>query len=206
MEIAPGVVRRSVVGEDDAPGILDIIAPVEQLDRGEPQPFLVDVRGVRGKGSRGLATNFGDMPDIPCEPEEMIAEEHWSHHHVLREMTATPVAVIVDEHVSRMEVVDPLFLHGPFHRVGNGSHHRWGVVLLGNQVAVAIEENRGEIETLIEDRRVGRLQHDQRHLGGNVGQGVVDDVERNCVDRHRELLEPHRQSGSSTNTQVQETI
>ena len=106
-----------------------------------------------------------------------------------------------------MEMLDPLFLHGPFHRVGNSAHHRGRVVLLGDQVAVAIEEDRREIETLIEDRRVGRLQHDQRHLGGDIGQGIVDDVERNRVDRHRELLDPVAIAGvTSPYTQVQETI
>ena len=188
VEIAPGVVRRAMVGEDDAPDVLDVLAAVDQLHRGQTQPLLVDVGRVGGEGARRLAADLGDVTDVAGEAEELIADEHRPHHHVLGEMAAAAVAVVVDEDVAGMEVLDPLLLHRPFHRVRDGAHHRGGVVLLGDEVAVAIEEDGGEVEPLVEDRRVGRLQHDQRHLGGDVGQGVVDDVERDGVNRHGPLL------------------
>ena len=75
VEIAPGVVRRAVVGEDDPPDVLDVLAAVDQLDRREAQPFLVDVGRVGGEGARGLAADLGDVPDVAGEPEEVVADE-----------------------------------------------------------------------------------------------------------------------------------
>src|SRR5215212_3219331 len=190
MEITPGVVRGAMICKHDAPHILDVLAPIEKLHWWQTQTFLVDVRGVGGEGSRSFAANLGDMSDVSCETEEVIANEHRPHHHVLGEMAASSVAVVVDEDVPGIEMLDPFFLDGPFHRVRNSAHHRGRVVLLGDEITVAIKEDRREVETFIEDRGIGRLQHDQRHLGGDIGQGIVDDVERNGINHPRNPLHP----------------
>ncbi len=185
VKIAPGVARGAVVGEDDAPDIFHMLAPAHDLGGRKPQPFLIDIGRIGGERPGRLAADLGHMPDVAGKAEEHIVHEERAHHHVLRQVAPAPVAVVVDQHIAGMQRVEAFFIDGPLHRVRDRAHHRRGVVLLGNQIAVAVQEHRAEIEPFVEDRRIRRLQHHQRHLGRDVGERVMDDVQRYRIEsRH----------------------
>jgi hypothetical protein len=88
----------------------------------------------------------------------------------------------VNQHIAGMERAEPFFVDGPLHRVRHRAHHGRGVVLFGDEVTVAVKQDGTEVQPFIEDGRVGRLQHHQRHFGGDVGKRVMDDIQRNGIE------------------------
>ena len=138
MEVSPRVLRRAVVGEDDPPDLLVVSAALEELHRRQAEPLLVDVGGVRGEAAWRLAANLGDVPDVAGEAEELVLTEDRHHRHVFGEVALPSVGVVVDNDVPRLEELLAELLERPAHRVGDRAHHRGRVVLLGDQVALAV--------------------------------------------------------------------
>ena len=106
------------------------------------------------------------------------------------------VRVVVDDDVAGLEELLAELLERPAHGVRDRAHHRRRVVLLGDQVALAVEQDGREVEALVEDRRVRRLHHHERHLGGDVREArCAGRAGRRCRARASSSSRGRRSSG-----------
>ena len=149
--------------------MLVVLAALDELDRRQPQALLVDVGRVGGEAARRLAADLGQVADVAGERRPARRRGRSASSSCARacgscrgtgrcgrrrrraRRSSSPSSSSVQRTVLR-----------------DRAHHRRRVVLLGDQVALAVEQHGREVEPLVEDRRVRRLHHHERHLGGDV--------------------------------------
>ena len=171
-----------MVREQDAPHVAHVLAACHQPDRGKSQALLEDVDRVGCERAHRHAPDLGDVGDDPREPHERALVEDGLDERVLGKVGAAVVGVVRDDHVARVERVPADLLEQPAHAEERG-RDQGGVHLgLGDQLPLGVEEHAGEVEPLVEDRRVGRPPHRRGHLAADRPEGVVDHGERDLVE------------------------
>ena len=185
VKVAPRRARRAVVGEDDLPEVVDVLAAAHDLHRRQPQTLLVDLAGVGGESAHRLAADLGEVGDVADEAVQLATVVHRLDHRVLGQVAAAAVGIVVHHHVAGGEVLQPHLGDGPLHGVEDRPDLGRAELGVGDHLRVAVEHHAGEVETLIEDRGVGGLHHRQPHLAAGVDQVVVDDGEGDAVQRLR---------------------
>ena len=100
VEVAPGVARRAVVGEDDPPDVCSLYSPRSiSFTGGRRRPSWYTSVASEAKLPGRLAADLGDVADVAGEADELVAEEDRPHHHVLGQVAAAAVGVVVDDDV-----------------------------------------------------------------------------------------------------------
>ena len=186
--VAPGRLRRAVVGQDDPPDVLHVLAAVHDLQRRQAQPLLIDLGGVGGEGAGRHAADLADVGDVADEPPGLALVEDGFHHQVLGHVALTAVGIVVDEDVAGTEGIEPDLVEHPLHRVLAGAEHRRAELRLPDEIAAGVEDHAGEVEPLIEDGRVAGPHHRGAHLAADVDERVVDDAQRHRIDLLDALL------------------
>ena len=153
VKVAPRGTRRAVVGEDDLPDVVDVLAAAHDLHRRQPQALLVDLARVRGESSHRLAADLGKVGDVADEAVQLAAVVHRLDHGVLGQVAAAAVGVVVHHHVAgggsfRKSHLGDRPLHGVEDRPDLG-RAKLGV---GDHLRVAVEHHAGEVQPLVEDR------------------------------------------------------
>ena len=149
--VAPGRLRGAVVGQDDPPDVLHVLAAVHDLQRRQAQTLLVDLGGIGGEGSGGHAPDLSDVGDVADEPPGLALMKDRFHHQVLGHVALTAIGIVVDEDVTGTEGIESDLVQHPLHGVLAGAEHRRAELRLPDQIAAEIEEHAGEIEPFIED-------------------------------------------------------
>src|SRR6185437_478055 len=158
-------------------------ALVDDLHRWQPQSLLIDFLGVGREPADGLSSDLRYVRDVRYKAVELAAEEHGLYDCVFRHMAAAPIGIVVHDDVARLEAVNSELVEGPFHRVKNGADLRRTEFGVGDHLAVAIEDDAGKIQPLVEDRRVGGLHHRHAHFPARVDQEVVENGQPDAVER-----------------------
>ena len=192
VKVAPRGARRAVVGEDDLPDVVDVLAAAHDLHRRQPQTLLIDLAGVGGESADCLAADLGEVGDVADEPVQLAAVVHWLDHGVLGQVAAAAVGIVVYHHVAGAEVLRSHLGDRPLHGVEDRPDLGRAELGVGDHLRVAVEHHAGEVQPLVEDRGVGGLHHRQPHLAAGVDQVVVDDGEGDAVQglRHRAMPPP----------------
>src|SRR5579864_3053321 len=100
MEIAPRVARRSMIRKDHSPHVTIVCTRLHELDRWESKSFLIHVCRIRGKTSWCHSANLRDVTNVPGETDQFLIVEDGLHHHVFRQMTVSPIRIVVDDNVA----------------------------------------------------------------------------------------------------------
>ncbi len=77
------------------------LAPVEQAERRDPDPLLVDLRRVRTVAAGGVATDVGLVADAHRPADEPLAEEDGLEEVEIRQVRAALVRVVEQVDVAR---------------------------------------------------------------------------------------------------------
>jgi hypothetical protein len=93
--------------------------------------------------------------------------------------------VVMNDHIAFAERVERDFLRDRLHNERHATDHGRAELGAGEEVAVAIRQRAREVETLIENRRVGGLHHGDAHLAAYGHHGAVDDVHRDNITAGR---------------------
>ena len=166
-----------------------LVAPAAlvEFERRDAEPFLIDLGRVRGVGARHAAADIGlvahragprDRGVVRAGLEDRFEDEY------VRQMHAALERIVQDEHVAGINLPRECRLHR-----GDRGRHRAQMPGQGqplrDQHAVAVEQRRRIIHVVLEDARIGRAKHGQRHLVGDPEQRVFEQFELDRVTDHR---------------------
>ena len=149
---------------------------------GKQQAFLKDLRRVTGKPARRLGSRLGHMGHVGHEAEELALMKDRLQHHVLRHVTGTAIGIVVENNVARLEGLDAELVECPGDGEFDGADLRGAELRLRQHLARGVEDDAGEIERLVEDRRIARLHHRHAHVATGRGQEVIDHGQRDRIE------------------------
>ena len=179
-------------------------AALVEFQRRDAQPFLVDLGRIRRVRARHPAADIGLVAhrtgpgDGFFIPEDRLEDEDVGQVHAALER------IVQDEHVAGINLPRECRLHR-----GDRGRHRAQMPGQGqplrDQHAVAVEQRRRIIHVVLEDARIGRAKHGQRHLVGDPEQRVFEQFELDRVTDHRATSawrfrlqrRPHRQASAT---------
>ena len=182
LQVAVGHPRRAHVGHDDVPDGLHVLAALDDLQRRDAQPLLEDLGGVAGETAGHLAAHLGHVPDARHEGHQLVVVEDGLDDAVLGEVTATPERVVVEDHVLGVEVLGADLVDRPLDDEEDGAELRRAELGLRDHLAARVEDGAGEVQPLVEQRRVGRVAHGDAHLARRGDQEVVGHLQGDLVD------------------------
>ena len=174
--------RRADVGHDDVPDGLDVLAPLDDLQRRDAQALLEDLRGVAGEAARHLAADLGHVPDAGGEGDQLAVTEDGLDDAVLGQVAAAAEGVVVEHDVARTEVLLADLEDRPLDDEDDRTEVGRAELGLGDHLALGVEDRAREVEPLVEERRIRRVAHRDAHLARRRDEVVVDDLERHLVD------------------------
>ena len=184
-EVAERHPRRAVVGEDDLPDVVDVLAAPLDLHGRQQQALLVDLGRVAGEAARRLRPDLGHVRDVRDEGDDLALPEDRLQQHVLGHVARAAVGIVVEDDVALLEGVEAELLDRPLDRELDRADLRRAELGLREHVALRVEDDAREVERLVEDRRVGRRHHRHAHVAAAARQVVVDDRQRDRVERRR---------------------
>ena len=183
--------RRAHVGEQQLPDLVDVHSFLLDLDWRHADAFVEDLGRLAGERARHHAADLGDVADAHREAEKLAVDEEWLEEGVLRTVQAAPVGVVVQDDVAVLDRVERDLLGAGLDQERHAADHRRAELGAGDHVALVVGERAGEIEPLVEDRRVGRLHEQDAHLAAERHHRRIDDVHGHHVHRaapHRTVL------------------
>ena len=108
--------RRAVVGEDDLPDVVDVLAARLIFTGGRRRPSWKTSVASPREAARRLAADLRQVPDVGDEGEELALVEDRLEQHVLGDVPGAAVRVVVEDDVARLERVDAELLERPRRR------------------------------------------------------------------------------------------
>ena len=181
-EVAERDPRRAVVGEDDLPDVVDVLAAPLDLHGRQEQALLEDLGRVAGEAAGRLGADLRHVRDVRDEGDELALPEHRLQQHVLGHVAGAAVRVVVQDDVALVERVEPELLDRPLDGELDRADLRGAELGLREHVARRVEDDAREVERLVEDRRVGRRHHRHAHVAAAARQVVVDHRERDRIE------------------------
>ena len=104
-------------------------------------------------------------------------------HQVLGHVAAAAVRIVVNDHVPRFERFTAQLRDRPLDGMADGTDLGGASFSLRKHNAVGIEDRAREVARFIEDRGVRRPDHRARHLAAGIDHVIVDDRQRDAVQR-----------------------
>ena len=181
-QIAIVVTRRSNVREEQLPDFLDILAAALDFDRRHANALMEDLRRLAGEGARHHAADLLQVADRHRETHDFVVDEDRLNKGVLGAMQAAAIGIVVADHIAGLERIEWDLFHAASHQQRHAADHRRAEFCLRDHLAVRARQRTGEVERLVEDRRVGRLHQHDAHLAANRGHGGIDDRHGHHVD------------------------
>ena len=182
-QVAPALVGRPDVGEQEVEDVLVQPAAGIELERRDDQAFLEELGG-QGHGARGHAADVGVVGPIGDEESQPAADEDGGDAGDVGQVGAAAVGIVEDDEVALFEG------HGFERRPdgqGHGAQVDRDVRALGQGAAVAGEGGAGEILAFLDVGGEGRPAQDGGHLLGDGDEDVLEELELDRVDfLHRE--------------------
>ena len=137
---------------------------------------MEDLGRLAGEGARHHAADLGDVADADREAQQLAVNEERLEEGVLRTVQAAPIGIVVEDDVAVLDRVERDFLRAGLDQQRHAADHRGAELGAGDHVALIVGERAGEIEPLVEDRRVGRLHQQNAHLAADRHHRRIDDV------------------------------
>ena len=181
-QVAVVVAGGADVREQQLPDLLHVLAAALDLDRGHADALVEDLGRLAGEGARHHAADLLQMADGHGEAHELVIDEDRLDQRVLGAVQAAAVGVVVADHVAGLEGLQRDLLDAAAHQQRHAADHRGAVLGLRDHLAFGAREGAGEVQRLVEDRRVRRLHQHDAHLAADRGHGGIDDRHGDHVD------------------------
>ena len=185
-DVLVGIARRPVAGAEQGPHLgLEEAAVADQQHIVDQHPLLLHAAAHGGHGARrdpadvGMVTPGGDEGEARARP----VEHRHDHGHVGQVRAAV---------VGRIQHVDVAGPHPPpvgpprrHHRpdaVAHGAQMHRHVRRIGDQGAVPVEQGAGEVQSLLDVHRIGRVLQSDAHLLGDGHEQVVEQLQADGIE------------------------
>ena len=182
-QIAVVLARRAAVGEQQLPDLVDVLARLLDLDRRHAQALVEDLGRLAAEGARHHAADLGDVADADREALELAVDEERLEEGVLGAVQAAAVGIVVEDDVAVLKGLERDLLGAGLDQERHAADHRRAELGAGDHVALGVGERAGEVEALVEDRRVGRLHQKDAHLAADRHHGGIEDLHQHHVGR-----------------------
>ena len=179
--VAVVVTRRADVREQQLPHLVHVLALLLDLDRGDAQALVEDLRRLAGEAARHHAADLGHMADRHRIAHEPAVHEDGREEGVLRRVQAAPVGVVVHDDIALVHGLVRHLADAGLDEERHAADLRRAVVGDRDHVAVGVGDGAAEVERFVEDRRIGRLHHGDPHLPADGEHRRFDDVHRDDV-------------------------
>ena len=163
-QVAVVVAGGADVREEQLPHLLHVFAAAHDLDRGYTHSFLENLGRLTREGARHHAADLLQMADGHGEAHDFVIDEDRLDQRVLGAMQATAVGVVVADHVAGLEGLQRDLLDAASHQQRHPADHRGAIFRLRDHLALGARERAGEVQRLVEDRRIRRLHQHDAHL------------------------------------------
>ena len=186
LDVADALVGDADVRQDDRQDLVVDRAALVELDRRQPQTFLLDLGRVGREAARHHAAGVGPVAGVGEPAPRLAGAEERLHELHVHQVRAAEVRVVDDEDVARLER-DLQALHALDHRLHRELHradeHRQAELALRDQLAGRqVVDAVGAVERL-GDHRAERAAHEgEVHLVADLLQAVLKHAERDRVD------------------------
>jgi len=184
-EIAILQAGRARINQQELPDVFADLAPLDDAERWQPDPFMKDLGSLGVDGPRRAASDIRLMTTVTGESHKLtFGEGGLGYHPVGQVISIGNVRVIGEEDVAVMDVVAEGFDERPHRESAVAALDRYAVGLT-DQRAFCVGDEIGEVVILAEDRAVRRAQHDLSHAPRDVVETVLGQRENDGVDGHR---------------------
>jgi hypothetical protein len=182
-QVALEVARVPHVGGHHLQHVVAQLAPVVQLERGDPDALLPDLGGARVVGAVGRAADVVLVGAVDRPEHRPVAHEDREQHREVGQVIVAVVGVVQEEQVARGD--PPLEEVGHRrHRPGQGAHVDGHMLGLRGEPTLAVEYRGGEVAARVQDLRVGGAQHGLAHLLHDGLEAMLDHRDGDSVGAH----------------------
>ncbi len=175
------------VGRHHLHHVVTHLAAIVELERGDANAFLPDLRRRGIVGAVGGAADVVLVRPVDRPEGEPLADEHGQQHGEIGQVIVAVIRVVEEEHVARLDAALEEVGDGR-DRPGQGAHVDRHVLGLGRESPLAVEDRRREIAARVEDLGVGRSQHGLAHLLDDAFEPMLDHRDRDAVGIHARTI------------------
>ena len=169
------------IGQHQLPHLVDVDIFLLDFDGGDAQALVEDLSCFAAERPGHAAADLRDVADADRESLEFTIDEEGLEKGVFRHMQAAAIRIVVDDNVTFVDRVEWDLLSAGFDQKRHAADHGWAKLRARDHVAFDVGERTGEVEALVENRRVRRLHQQDAHLAAERYHGGVDDVHRHHV-------------------------
>ena len=185
-QVAHGDVGQPDVAGDEVEQALVELAPLEELDRRDAQPLLVDLHRITGVAPRAHAADVEVVSQRAADGDERPAMEDRQEGLDVGEVLAALVGVVGDDDVAFFPLCDGnRLVQCGAQRAAHRVQMDGDAARLRDDSPIEVEDRGGVVEHLPDDGGVGGAENRRRHLLGDTHQRVVHDLEGHGIDSHR---------------------
>ena len=168
------------------------VPPLEDLDRRDPHPFLVDVGREARVAPRHHAADVHPVGPHRGEDEDVpvLVEDGMDQGHVVQ-VGAAPIGVVQQHHVAWMKVVAEVLEHAT-HPPGQGEHVPRMVPGLRDHLSARPEQRTREVVELVDDGRERGADDGRPHLAHDRDEPLADHLQGDRVHVPGSHPEPRR--------------
>src|SRR5215813_5457487 len=182
-QVAREVARMAHVGGDQLHHVVAQATCIVELERGDADAFLPDLRGPGVVGAVGGAADVALVGAIDGPEGEALAHEHGQEGGEVWEVIAAVIRIVEEKHVAGPDAPREVVGHG-LDRHGQRTHVDRHVLGLSGEPALAVEDGGGEIAARVGDLRVGGAQHRLAHLLHDGFEPMLDHRDGDAIEGH----------------------
>ena len=120
-------------------------------------------------------------PMQTAKPSSRPSLEERLEEGVLGAVQAAAIGVVVEDDVALLQGLERDLLGAGLDQQRHAADHGRAELGAGDHVALGVGERAGEVEALVEDRRVGRLHQQDAHLAADRHHGGVEDAHHDGI-------------------------
>ena len=179
--VAPEIPGMTHVEHDHLVHVVAQSAPVVEPQRRDAQALLPDLGREGVVGAVGGAADVALVRAVDRPEREPVAVEHRNEGRQVRDVVASPIGIVQQEHVAGMDVIAEV-VADRLRRPRQGADVDGDVLGLGDEAPVGVADAGGEVAARVEDLRVRGAQHRLAHLLYDGAEPVLDHRYGNRVD------------------------
>ena len=145
-EIAHVVAGRAHIREQDAPDVVNVLAGFFDLDRRDAQAFVENLGRLAGEAGRRHASHLADVADRDRKTDQVAVDKYRLEKGMFGRMQAAAIGIVVEDHVTFLEILDGDFVDTGTDQQGHAADHRRTEVAGRDHLAVGERQRAGEIE------------------------------------------------------------
>ena len=189
-QVSDGHLRHPHIGADQGEQGLVGLAPAVELEPGDAQTFLKNLRIVAGRTPRQTAAQIQVVGRAHGEGHAPALPEDGLDNEDVRDVHASFKRIVEDEDIALFHIVAVLGQQG-LHGKGHRAQMQRNGDALGDHLALGIAQGSRVVQTVPHNGRIGRAVERHGHFVGRRSQGVAHDFARDRIyGCHRFTLFP----------------